>query len=103
MTPKASGTTPRAIRIPDQLWRDALAVSAARGEDVSSVVRTGLERYVKRNRSLLDHPSESSATCPECGVTVTDQTPSGFYSAHDERCGGPLEEPTHEPKDGEQA
>lgn len=32
-------------------------------------------------------------SCPKCGVTVTDQTPSAFYVNHDERCGGPLEEP----------
>lgn len=38
-------------------------------------------------------PEPATATCPKCGVTVTDQTPSGFYSNHDERCGGPLEEP----------
>lgn len=34
-----------------------------------------------------------SAQCPKCGATVTDQTPSVFYTVHDEQCGGPLEEP----------
>ena len=31
--------------------------------------------------------------CPKCGATVTDQTPSVFYVAHDERCSGTLNEP----------
>jgi hypothetical protein len=39
--------TPRAIRIPDALWRAALAKSQERGETVSDVVRRALERYVK--------------------------------------------------------
>lgn len=31
--------------------------------------------------------------CPNCGVTVTDQTPSALYLEHDETCGGDLNEP----------
>lgn len=38
--------------------------------------------------------NERQATCPRCGVTVTDQTPSAFYQEHDERCTGVLNEPT---------
>ena len=41
-------TTPRAIRIPDDLWQAALAKAEANGETVSDVVRRALERYVKR-------------------------------------------------------
>lgn len=41
-------TTPRAIRIPDDLWEAALAKAEANGETVSDVVRRALERYVKR-------------------------------------------------------
>jgi hypothetical protein len=41
-------TTPRAIRIPDDLWAAALAKAKERDETVSDVVRRALERYVKR-------------------------------------------------------
>jgi len=40
--------TPRAIRIPDDLWAEALAKAAERGETVSDVVRAALARYVRR-------------------------------------------------------
>ena len=40
--------TPRAIRIPDDLWQAALDAAEAKGETVSQVVRRALERYVKR-------------------------------------------------------
>jgi hypothetical protein len=38
-------------------------------------------------------PQPGAPTCSRCGTAVTGQTPSSFYLAHDERCGGPLEEP----------
>ena len=41
-------TTPRAIRIPDDLWAAALDKATERDETVSEVVRNALERYVKR-------------------------------------------------------
>jgi hypothetical protein len=41
-------TTPRAIRIPDDLWEAALAKAEENGDTVSDVVRRALERYVKR-------------------------------------------------------
>lgn len=44
---------------------------------------------------------ESSARCPKCGATVTDQTPSTFYTHHDETCGGELNEPQGEPSDAQ--
>jgi hypothetical protein len=40
--------TPRAIRIPDDLWKAALDRAHANGETLSEVVRRALERYVKR-------------------------------------------------------
>jgi len=40
--------TPRAIRIPDDLWQAALDKATEREETVSEVVRNALERYVKR-------------------------------------------------------
>lgn len=45
--------------------------------------------------------SEPSAECPKCGVRVTDQTPSTFYTHHDESCLGTLDEPQGEPSDGQ--
>ena len=41
-------TTPRAIRIPDELWHAALEKAEANGETVSDIVRRALEKYVKR-------------------------------------------------------
>jgi hypothetical protein len=40
-------TTPRAIRIPDDLWAAALAATGANGDTVSGIVRRALERYVR--------------------------------------------------------
>lgn len=39
--------TPRAIRVPDDLWQAALAAADKRGETVSDVVRRALQRYVR--------------------------------------------------------
>ena len=39
----------RAVRVPDDLWRRALAVAKARDESLSQVIRAALERYVKRH------------------------------------------------------
>ena len=41
--------TPRAIRIPDDLWAAALEKAAANGDTVSEIVRKALARYVKRH------------------------------------------------------
>ncbi len=46
--PNKPKTKIRGIRIPDDLWEDAQRVAAERGEDVSTVVRAALVRYVKR-------------------------------------------------------
>jgi hypothetical protein len=34
--------------VPDELWLPAQAKAAERGEDLSTVIRAALERYVKR-------------------------------------------------------
>lgn len=44
--PRTGQTTPRAVRIPDALWDQALATARARGESVSDVVRESLREYV---------------------------------------------------------
>lgn len=40
----------RAFRIPDELWADAAATAARRGETLTGVVVAALRRYVARNR-----------------------------------------------------
>lgn len=52
--PNKPRTKIRGVRVPDELWEDAQRVAKAREEDVSAEIRAGLERYVKRNRHLLD-------------------------------------------------
>ncbi|RLK47602.1 hypothetical protein C7474_2194 [Microbacterium telephonicum] len=52
--PNKPRTKIRGVRVPDELWEDAQKIAKARGEDVSAEIRAGLERYVKRNRNLLD-------------------------------------------------
>lgn len=42
----ARGTTLRSIRIPDELWKAAMAKAGSEGTDVSAVVRARLEEYV---------------------------------------------------------
>ena len=46
--PNTPGTPRRTIRVPDALWEAAQAKAQGRGEDLSSVIRKALERYVKR-------------------------------------------------------
>lgn len=41
------GTPKRTVRVSEELWRAALAKADARGEDLTSVIRRALERYVK--------------------------------------------------------
>lgn len=41
------GDTPRAIRIPDDLWLAALERARANGDTVSAIVRDALRRYVR--------------------------------------------------------
>ena len=45
----SKGTTPRAIRISDELWQDAKAVAERRSETISDVVRVALEAYVTQH------------------------------------------------------
>ena len=41
-------TTPRAIRIPDDLWTAALEKAQAEGTTVTAVVLKALERFIKK-------------------------------------------------------
>ncbi len=40
---------PRSIRIPDDLWHNALAAARDNDETLTAVVVRALDRYVKRN------------------------------------------------------
>lgn len=46
--PNQPKTPIRGFRIPDPLYDAAKAKAAERGEDLSTVIRAALERYVKR-------------------------------------------------------
>ncbi len=74
-----------------------LATDADVAVDLSRIIR-GLADALEACSRHSDAP-EPSAECPKCGVRVTDQTPSTFYTHHDETCGGALEEPQGEPSD----
>lgn len=41
-------TTPRAIRIPDEVWQAALDKARREGTTVTAVVLAALQRYVRR-------------------------------------------------------
>lgn len=41
-------TTPRAVRVPDALWRAAVEKARAEGTTVTAVVLRALERYIRR-------------------------------------------------------
>jgi len=47
-------TTLRNIRVAEPLWSAARAVAEAREETVSDVLRAALERYVARNRQVIE-------------------------------------------------
>ena len=47
-TPQMPETTPRAIRIPDDLWAAALEKAQAEGTTVTAVVLKALERFIKK-------------------------------------------------------
>ena len=42
----SKGTTPRAIRISDDLWREAKVVAERRSDTISDIVRKALEAYI---------------------------------------------------------
>lgn len=44
----SKGTTRRAVRIDDELWTAALAVAAARDENLSDIIRAALRAYIEQ-------------------------------------------------------
>jgi hypothetical protein len=51
------GTRLRNIRIADDLWNRALAVARSRNENLTSVIRAALARYVKRHETQANAPT----------------------------------------------
>lgn len=47
--PDPKVTPLRAIRVPDDEWREAMSVAKSRGESLTSVIRAALRRYVMRH------------------------------------------------------
>ena len=56
--PNQPKTPIRGFRIPDDLYLAAKAKAEARGEDMSTVVRAALMRYVKRKDRTPGPPTE---------------------------------------------
>jgi hypothetical protein len=60
--------TPRDVRVDDDLWNHALAVAAARGENLSGLIRRVLRSYVEDPHGVLPPtavaPSSSERTAP---------------------------------------
>jgi hypothetical protein len=52
-----NGTTKRSIRIPEPLWRVALAIAKRRGDTLNAVIRAALERYVAENGDVGEEAS----------------------------------------------
>lgn len=44
------GTRRHAVRVPDELWRAALAAAKQRGDTLNGVIRAALERYLSEER-----------------------------------------------------
>lgn len=49
--PNQPKTPQRTVRVPDEVWLAAKEVADHRGESLSDVIRTALERYVRRHAS----------------------------------------------------
>lgn len=49
--PVATGTTTsRNVRIPDDIWKPAMAIAKARGDTLTDVIEQALKRYIARHR-----------------------------------------------------
>ena len=44
----SKGTRHRNIRIPDDLWQQALTLARSRGEHLSDIIRAALTDYIKQ-------------------------------------------------------
>ena len=53
---------PKAVRVPDELWRAAQAKADERGEYLSEVIRKALERYVARKGAVMTREPTRTVT-----------------------------------------
>lgn len=44
----SKGTPRRSVRIPDDVWNEALTIATGRGDKLSDIMREALERYIKK-------------------------------------------------------
>lgn len=65
--PPYPGTRLHSLRIPDELWADALAITRARQESVTEVVVRALEAYVARHRRQVPWQDEKERADPAPG------------------------------------
>ncbi len=49
VSPNAPKTPHRTVRVPDDLWDEAMRTARARGESLSDVIRDCLRDYVQRH------------------------------------------------------
>ncbi|QOC59431.1 hypothetical protein SEA_LIFES_108 [Microbacterium phage Lifes] len=90
----------------DEREAEVKSYSGWDADEVARYPRVAADVIEQLRTRLLDEfrraeVPEQSAECPKCGVRVADQTPSTFYTHHDETCGGALEEPQGEPSDAQ--
>lgn len=52
----SKGTTPRAIRIDDDLWEAAKSATHDKGDTISEVVRRALVEYVRKHQETNEEP-----------------------------------------------
>ena len=53
---------PKAVRVPDELWKAAQTKADERGEYLSEVIRKALERYVARRSAVMTRESTRTVT-----------------------------------------
>lgn len=63
--PNRPKTPLHSFRVDDELWEAAKQTAAANGEALSEVLRTSLQRYVRRHRGLLPPPEAETPPSPE--------------------------------------
>jgi len=51
--PNKPKTPHRTIRVENELWADTMAITKAKGETATDVIRRALEAYRDENRDLL--------------------------------------------------
>jgi hypothetical protein len=82
MSPKKTGVTPvRNVRIPEDIWRPALARAQARGETITAVIERALQAYLAGAESL------TVSTLPGYRVSTTTEREPRMYTITDPNAG----------------